>query len=59
MTRKHFQKIASILNRIFKELNLNETERWTIYEYFEAMLREENSNFDSARFYEAVNEGRK
>jgi len=58
MTRKHFQRIAFILNRIFKEVNLNETEKWIIYEYFEAMLREENPNFNSTKFYEAVYKGR-
>jgi hypothetical protein len=58
MTRKHFQKIAFILNRIFREVNLTETEKCIIYEYFEAMLREENPNFKSSKFYEEVYKGR-
>lgn len=59
MTKKHFQLIASILNKIFKEINLTETEKWTIYEYFESYLREQNNNFDSSKFYEAVFENEK
>jgi len=58
MTKKHFQTIASILNRIFKELNLTETEKWTIYEYFERYFREHYNNFDSCKFYDAVFGGR-
>jgi hypothetical protein len=58
MTKKHFQSIASILKKIFREIKLTDTEKWTIYEYFEGYLREQNNNFDSARFYEAVYEER-
>ena len=58
MTKKHFQSIASILNKIFNEINLTDTEKWTIYEYFGGYLWEQNTNFDISKFYEAVFEGR-
>jgi hypothetical protein len=58
MTKKDFQAIASILKRIFREIKLTDTEKWTIYEYFDGYLREQNPNFDGSKFYEAVCEER-
>jgi uncharacterized protein YjgD (DUF1641 family) len=58
MTKKHFKEIASILNKIFNELNLTDTEKLIIYDYFEGYLCSQNKNFDASKFYEAVFDGR-
>lgn len=47
MTRKHFELIAKI---IAKCGGAPESEKWNI----NALLREQNSNFDSDRFWRAV-----